>query len=210
MAPSQENDKRPIELFSASRLPLLLKQLYKNPVPPRTEAIITFVFNKSEEMFSDFPSLFENLRPKQLTKAMTLTRATLFEIRILCVALASAMLPDGKVPAECGEYSTDMLRELVVMEYLSSAQYSEEFDRLYAVTAERGLKYGKHLQDTTKLINLLYQNLLWAATDLIKESSERAVMTGGFMDQQFAVSVLRQLLVRYVEQFAAFTNRTFP
>ena len=86
MAPSQENDKRPIELFSASRLSLLLKQLYKNPVPPKTEAIITFVFNKSEQMFSDFPGLFENLRPKQLTKAMTLTRATLFEIRILCVA----------------------------------------------------------------------------------------------------------------------------
>jgi hypothetical protein len=210
LAPSQENDKRPIGLLSVSRLPLLLKQLYKDPVPPTVEAIISFVFQKSEEVFCDFPGLYEHLRPKQLTQAVTLTRGTLFEIRILCVALASAMLPDGKVPAECRERTIAILRELAVMEYLNSNRYTEEFDRLYAVTAERGLKYGKHLQDTTKLINLLYQNLLWAATDLIKESSERAVMIGSSMDWYFAESVLRQLLVRYVEQFASFTNRTFP
>jgi len=160
MTPPQENDERHIALLSVSRIPLLLKQMCKDPVPPTTEAIISFVFQKSEEMFCDFPGLYEHLRPRQLTQAITLTRATLFEIRILCVALASAMLPDGKVPSECGEYTIDILRELTVMEYLSSPQYSEEFDRLYAVTAERGLKYGKHLQDTTKLINLLYQNLL--------------------------------------------------
>jgi len=206
----QENDKRHIDLLSVSRLPLLLKQLYKDPVPPTTEAIISFVFQKSEEMFCDFPGLYEHLRPKQLTQAVTLTRATLFEIRILCVALASAMLPDGKVPKECGEHIISILRELAVMEYLNSTRYSEEFDRLYAVTAERGLRYGKHLHDTTKLINLLYQNLSWAKTDSIKEPSERAVLTGGFIDHYFAESVLRQLLVRYVEHFASFVNRTFP
>ena len=197
-------------MLSVSRLPLLLKQLYKDPVPPTTEAIISFVFQKSEEMFCDFPGLYEHLRPKQLTQAVTLTRATLFEIRILCVAMASAMLPEGKVPKECGKQTIAILRELAVMEYLNSTRYSEEFDRLYAVTAERGLKYGKHLQDTPKLLNLLYQNILWSETDSIKESSERAFMTGGFIDQCLAVSVLRQLLLRYVEHFASFVNRTFP
>ena len=210
MTPPQENDKRHIDLLSVSRLPLLLKQMYKDPVPPTTEAIISFVFQKSEEMFCDFPGLYEHLRPKQLTEAVTLTRATVFEIRACCTALASAMLPEGRVSKEHGEQIISILRELIVMEYLNSSRYSEEFDRLYAVTSDRGLKYGKHLNDTPKITNLLYQNLLWAETDSIKESSERAVMTGGSMDWYFAVSVLSQLLVRYVKDFASFVNRTVP
>jgi hypothetical protein len=212
MTSPHENDIQHIALLSVSRLPLLLKQMYK-PVHPTTEAILSFVFEKSEEMFYSFAALSDKEGARmlrELYKPTRLTRATVFEIRACCTALASAMLPEGKVSKEHGEQIISILRELIVMEYLNSSRYSEEFDRLYAVTADRGLKYGKHLNDDPKLLDLLHQNISWSETDLIKESSERAFVTGDSLNSFFEKNVLHVLLIRYVKDFASFVNRTFP
>jgi hypothetical protein len=213
MTSPQENDKQHIALLSVLQIPLLLKQMYKDAVPPTTEAIISFVFERSEEMFHAFSALSDREGARMLREIYEptrLTRATVFEIRTCCTALASAMLPDGMVSKEHGEQVTSILRELIVMEYLKRSRYSEEFDRLYAVTSDRGLKYGKHLRDDPKLLELLYQNMLWAQTDSIKESAERPVITGDSFNSFHAKNVLHVLLIRYIKDFASFVNRTVP
>ena len=166
---THDDDSHTITYYRVKRLRAAI-ELAKIPFASNNVPVAQLVFWLSERKMKTLSGQVG------LEMELTLTRASLWELRVFEVFILDALLRGGIHSAIWLAKLTNGLRELLITEYLDSSDSSPEFDRLYAITADRASEYAKRFNDTHSGATFFNQNLLHAETGEIGGSPGRHII----------------------------------